>query len=112
MSTELLAPLDLSTAYASWVNGEHDNQWVIYNAQAEIIHKLPAGLNETKVMAAIRMGRIFELKAFNTGIDFGKREKQKMLQPEIDWYKNQTERLKQENERLCRRLETLITGET
>lgn len=65
-----MKPLELSEARAHWVRG--DSEWKITDADENELWRLSAYLKEKDVMSAIRMGRQFELKAFNIGIDFGK----------------------------------------
>ena len=70
----MMEPLTLSEAQGHWNKGEHDDCWYVTDRHGEKIWQFPQGFDEVKVMSAIRLGREFELKAFNIGIDFGKSE--------------------------------------
>lgn len=100
--------IELQKAYATQLTGTNGKgEWVVYNEKQEEIARLPSNFDEHQVMAAIRLGRKFELIAFNTGIFF-ERER---LNNEITGFKNQIKVLADENTRLSNKLQTLIFNE-
>jgi len=105
-------PLELATAYASWVRGENKDQWVVYNGKGEVIGYLPSGIDEHVAMGSIRLGREFELKAFNKGITFGKQSAIRAQEQQNEHYSAQIKTLSEANERLAEQLHTFISGET
>lgn len=105
-------PLALSTAYAAWVFAEHDDQWVVYDEAKNELGKLPKHWNEKDCMIAIRLGRKYELEAFNIGIAFGKSSRDKALIPIIEQKDIQIQTLEQMNIKLSEKLEKFIIGKT
>ncbi len=67
-----LTTLTLSEAQGHWAFGENNDCWTVTDNQGNKIWTFPKGFNEEMLMSAIRLGREFELAAFNIGIDFGK----------------------------------------
>ena len=102
--------LDLAYAQASWVKNENNNDWTIKDKDGNKLWSLPGKLNEKEVMSAIRMGREFELKAFNTGIDFGKQEQKRISNLEITNLEQQISILEGMNIKLSNKLEQHIIG--
>jgi hypothetical protein len=105
-------PLTLSTAYATWVRGENDNQWLAKDKDENEIGRFPAKWNERDCMLAIRFGRKFELEAFNIGIDFGKSEYKRMFDPQVVYLTEQVSALEQMNISLSEKLEKFIIGDS
>ncbi len=64
--------LELSTAQAGWNRGENDNKWCVRQPDGEILFVLDGNFDEKSAMQAIHLGRIYETKAFNIGITYGK----------------------------------------
>jgi len=104
-------PLKLSTASANWVMGEHNNQWIVTGAEGEVLGKFPKTWKAGDCMIAIRLGRVYELEAFNRGIDFGKSEGNRILSPIIKKLNADVEELTAMNERLSTQLEKFIIGD-
>lgn len=104
-------PLALSTAYATWVMAEHDNMWVVRDEKDNELGKFPKNWTEKDCMIAIRLGRKYELEAFNIGIDFGKSQRDNVFGPIIKRLNAQIEELSGMNERLSTQLEKFIIGE-
>lgn len=68
----------LQTAYATQLDGtEGKSQWIVYSDKDEKLYELPREWDEKTVMAAIHMGRKFEVISFNEGVAF-----QKSMQPD------------------------------
>ena len=103
-------PLTLSSAYVTWVLNEDDNKWIVRDQAANKIGEFPSTWKEKDCMIAIRLGRKYELEAFNTGIEFGKETREKSLLPVIEQLTSQVKALEQMNERLSSKLEQLIIG--
>ena len=61
--------LTLQAAYATWVQDEFDNQWVIYDKDHNELTVMPKGADEFISMAAIKLGREFEKIAYKEGYD-------------------------------------------
>lgn len=101
-------PLSLSTAYATWVYNENDNQWMVRDENDEILGSFPQHWKEKDCMIAIRLGRKYELISFNTGIDFGKQTMLNTCGPIIEELKLKNKYLEELNERLSTKLEQLI----
>ena len=106
-----MEPLTLSTAYATWVRGENDGQWIVRNSGGEPLWELPRTWNEKGCMIAIRLGRKYELEAFNKGIDFGKEKVTKITTPIINKLNRDIEELAAMNDRLSTQLEKFIIGD-
>ncbi len=104
-------PLALSTAYATWVRGENNNNWIVRDQSGEQIGEFPRHWKEKDCMTAIRLGRKFELIAFNLGIAFGKQKREESLLPAMGKMREQIAVLEQMNVRLSEKLEKLIIGE-
>jgi hypothetical protein len=102
--------LDLAFAQGQWVLGEHDNQWRVVNKDGERLWDLPSCLDERGVMSVIRMGREFELKAFNTGIQFGKEKANAIAKTMLSEKDLQIRSLEAMNEELSTHLDRLIGG--
>ena len=101
-------PLTLSRAYATWVKDENDNCWVAYDTDNNKITQFPEGWDEHDCMAAIRLGRTYELEAFNKGIEFGKEKGANTFAPLLEHAKNQINILEEANLKLSSKLEQLI----
>ena len=64
---------ELQTAYATQLNHlGKAGDWIVYNEDKEELWRFPAHWDEKTVMAAIKLGREFEMKAFNRGVNFQK----------------------------------------
>ncbi len=103
-------PLRLSTAYANWVQG--DNHWNIFDTDGNVLGMFPQYFSEREMMQIIRLGREFELEAFNRGIEFGKGEYKRMFDPETRFLKGQVSTLEKMNITLSDKLEKFIIGES
>ena len=104
--------IDLQTAYATQTTTEENGkgEWVVYNTEEKEIHRLPKEWNERQIMAAIHLGRKFELIAFNKGIEFQRSknpETIKTLQKMIISLTNDKEIMKKENIKLSNELDKL-----
>lgn len=100
-----MKPLELSQARARWQRG--DAEWTITDVEDNELWRLSAYLKEKDVMSAIRMGREFELKAFNIGINFGKDQ----MQAVVSQKDKQIKDLEAMNARLNEQLTRHIQGE-
>jgi len=103
--------LPLSLAYATWVRGEDEDQWIVRDSKEKELAKFPRDFDEKKCMVAIRFGREFELNAFNEGVKFGKQETLNAVGPKVDSLLEQIQALEQMNIRLSEKLEKFIIGE-
>jgi len=104
--------IDLQTAYATQTITEQNgkSEWIVYNTEKEIIYRLPADWTEKQVMAAIHLGRKFELIAFNKGVEFQKSknpETIKTLQRMVVGLTSDKEMMKKENIKLANELDKL-----
>ena len=104
--------IDLQTAYATQTTTESNGkgEWVVYNTEKEIIYRLPADWTEKQVMAAIHLGRKFELIAFNNGVEFQKSKNPatiKTLQKMVIDLTSDKELMKKENIKLSNELDKL-----
>ena len=97
--------LELSVAQGHWELGSN---WVVQDAQGEVIWEFPAGMDEHTVMSAIRLGRHYELEAFNRGICHGKSIEKKLAKGYIDRLEGQVRALEQMNTNLSMELERHI----
>jgi len=104
-------PLSLSTAYASWVLDTDENKWVVRDQEGKELWKFPRDWDESDCMTAIRMGRHFELIAFNEGIKLGKQELLNTVGPVMDNLRNNVTVLEQMNIKLSNKLENFIIGD-
>jgi len=102
--------LELATAQGQWNLGENNNQWRVMTPAGEHLWSFPAKFDERDVMSAIRMGREFELKAFNIGIDFGKEEQREADQQQIGFLEGRVKSLIAMNEQLSEALDKEIGG--
>ncbi len=104
--------IDLQTAYATQqtyqIGGKAD--WIVYNTEKKEIYTLPKEYTEKQVMAAIHLGRKFELIAFNKGVEF-QREKTpgtiKNLQKIVKNLSSEKEMMIKENLKLSNELDKL-----
>ena len=101
-------PLVLSTAYATWVQGT--DFWAVMDQDKNKIGEFPKKWDAKECMIAIRLGRKYEVEAFNIGIDFGKSEYKRVYSPIMDGLKKQVEELMAMNEKLSTQLERHIIG--
>jgi hypothetical protein len=101
-------PLTLSTAYATWVDGE--KFWRVVDIKLNTLEKFSNKLSEREIMGVIKFGRKFEVEAFNIGIEFGKSEYKRMHDPEVLFLKEQISALEQMNISLSEKLEKFIIG--
>ena len=76
--------LDAAHAYATWVRGENDNQWVAHNQEGEKLWTFKGSVTEVEAMDAIRFCREMELRAFNIGIEYGREIERKIAEPRIE----------------------------
>lgn len=106
-----MKPLALSTAYATWVRAENDNQWIVRDQDGTELGRFPAKWKEKDCMIAINLGRKYELEAFNRGIDFGKEKRDQTYKPIMKKLNKDITELGAMNERLSTQLEKHIIGE-
>ncbi len=103
--------LQLATAQGQWNRGENNNEWKVVDTEGIVLGMLPASFSNTDVMTAIRLGREFELKAFNIGIQYGK-EQAAAAARQLDEHRRATiSSLRIMNEQLSEQLDKHITGE-
>jgi len=107
----MMEKLVLQTAYATWVMDENDNNWVIRDKDANIILKLGPNWDERKCMAAIRLGREFEKKAFGLGVDTGMEKTKNTMNTIVQNQLNYIQELEAMNTRLSTQLEKFIIGD-
>ena len=71
---------ELQTAYATQISHlGKAGDWIVYNEDREELWRFPAHWDEKTVMAAIKLGRDFEMKAFNRGVQFQKDKNPKKI---------------------------------
>ncbi len=99
--------LELSEAQGHWKLGEN---WIVTDGEGNELWEFPEGMDERKVMSSIRLGRKFELKAFNLGVDFGKEEQKKIHALLIQDLENRVRSLEAMNVELSNQLEAHIEG--
>ena len=102
--------LALSQAQGHWVRGEADDCWTVTDKDNNTIWAFPRGMDERKVMSAIRLGRKYELEALNIGIAMGKHIAKEIVNLETARLKNQIVSLEEMNGRLSQQLEKHIIG--
>ena len=102
--------LALAFAQGHWARGSNNGNWVVQDESGNVLCELPPGFDEIKVMAAIRMGRRYELEAFNTGIKFGKQKAAEVSRVLLLAKDNQIRSLAAMNEQLSEQLEKQIEG--
>jgi hypothetical protein len=103
-----LKQLTLSAAYATWVKDENDNEWIVMDKDGNEIGRFPATWDERGCMRAIRLGREFELKAFNLGIVFGKDTTKKAYDPAVLRLNRRIKELETANLSLSTKLEKFM----
>lgn len=104
--------IQLSTAHATQTTTEEHGkgEWVVYNNEREEIHRLPKDFTEKQAMAAIHLGRKFELIAFNKGVEFQKKkspETMKELQKMVVSLTAEKKMIIKENEKISTELDKL-----
>lgn len=97
--------LDLSDAQASWKFGE---KWKVHTPKGKTLFEFEGNHDEKTTMEAIHLGREFEIKAFNTGIEYGKDIQKAKTKNDIAKLENDVLRLAVENKRLSELLEKEI----
>lgn len=97
--------LELSDAQASWKFGEN---WTVHTPGGETLFHFKGKHDEKTAMEAIHLGRVFELKAFNIGIEYGKEIQKKSTKNDIAKLEVDNIRLAQENQRLAEQLKRHI----
>ena len=103
--------LVMQSAYATWVQGEDDNQWIVRNKDGEEIAKLPSSWDEQKCMAAIRLARIAEKSAFEFGVNVGREAEKAKCNNILKQTDKHIRFIEEQNERLSEKLEQLIIGQ-
>lgn len=106
-----MVELKLATASANWVQDENENQWTVTGQNEEVLGVLPKSWKAKDCMIAIRLGRKYELEAFNVGITFGKQEAGRVASSVIRKLNNDVAELSAMNERLSQQLEKFIIGD-
>lgn len=102
--------LPLESAQAQWHIDQHDKQWCVVSKGGEQLWLLPADFTEKDVMCAIRMGREFELKAFNVGIQFGKEAALGVVNARVKQLESQLLSMIEMNKQLSDELDRHISG--
>lgn len=102
--------LELASAQGHWARDENDNNWIVQDNNGKKLWEFPPGMDEHKCMSAIRLGRKYELEAFNIGIDFGKKEAARMTNIRIKQLEGDIRSLAIMNETLSEQLDQQITG--
>jgi hypothetical protein len=100
--------LELASAQGHWAREENNGNWVVQDERGEVLWEFPPGFDEMKVMSAIRLGRDYELKAFNIGIRFGKEKAALMMASILQAKDNQIRSLEAMNIELSNQLDQLI----
>ena len=109
--------VDLQTAYITQHTTESKGkgEWIVYNADKEEIYTLPVDWTPKQAMAAIHLGRKFELIAFNKGVEFQKAKNPKTIKTLQAMLLNLQEDKKMiiaENEKLANELDKLTIKNT
>ena len=102
--------LPMQEAYATWVQGEDENQWVVRNRHGEELHKFPANWDEHKCMGAIRLARSAEKAAFEAGKKEGSKESERLSKGVLRQTDKHIRFIEAQNEKLSNKLEELIIG--
>jgi hypothetical protein len=97
--------LELTTAQASWNRGENDNKWCVKKPDGEILFILDGNFDEKSAMEAIHFGRIFESRALNIGIAYGKELQEKADLDELVKLRSAVANLGKMNEQLSEQLD-------
>ena len=100
--------LELAIAQAGWNYGENEGKWYVKSPEGKILFILEGNFDEVTAMQAIRLGRKYELKAFNIGIEYGKEIQKKKTKNDIAKLENDVLRLAIENKKLSEELEKQI----
>ena len=97
MEAVLFKNLTLQTAYATWVENKFGNCWVIYDKDHNELAVMPKGAEEYISMAAIKLGREFEKKAYQEGYELAQGATKAVYVHKIIDLRNEIEMLKQMN---------------
>ena len=98
--------LVMQTAHATCVKGENEDKWVVKDNEGNIIFKLDAdSFEERSVLQALKLAKMFELKAYNDGIDEGIERQKRAEDVIMANLKAVNEKLAKENERLANALD-------
>ena len=100
--------LELATAQASWNLGENGNKWCVKKPDGEILFILNGDFDQKSAMEAIHLGRVFELKAYQSGIEYGRQLQRDMDLDELIKLRSAVEHLGEMNEQLSEQLDRHI----
>ena len=103
--------LALRTAHVTWVMAEHGDKWIIRNQEAEEIGSFPSKWSTKDCIAALDVGRKYEIVAYQQGLAEGKEINKNIFEPLLLDYYAQVQALKEMNEKLSTKLEQLIIGQ-
>ena len=100
--------LALRTAHVTWVMAENNDNWIIRNPELEEIGSFPSTWSTKDCIAALDVGRKYEIVAYEQGLEEGKERQKKVFEPLLIDYYAQVQALKEMNEKLSSKLEQLI----
>lgn len=101
------AKLSLRTAHVTQGNAIGD-LWFIKNEELENIGDFPSTWSTRDCIAALTVGRKFEIKAYEQGLEDGMERNKKVFEPLLIDYYAQVKALEEMNEKLSSKLEQLI----
>jgi len=81
------------------------------NITDNILDVLPNTISDRDIFAIVKFARKFELKAFNVGIDFGKKKGTAPLHDEIRYLKEQLAASIEHSDKLANKLEELLIND-
>lgn len=101
----------LNSAYAQQLTVEgKKREWVVYDKDINKLWTFPKEWNEKAVMSAIKLGREYETKAFNRGVEYQKSmnpDTIRNLQELVRRYSDEREGMIKRNEMLSNELDRL-----
>lgn len=101
----------MENAYATWALGEDDNSWLVRDKDGTEIARLPSHWDEKMCMTAIRLARMAEKEAYDTGLADGKKVATETLKATLGKTDKHIRFIEEQNERLSEKLEKLIIGQ-
>jgi len=111
MGNIMTSDLPLQTAYATWVQDEFDNCWVIYDKDHNKLAIMPKPADEYVSMAAIELGREFERQAFEEGYRLAQGAMTTAYEQKMIVLRNEIEMLKQMNVSISTELQRMMIME-
>lgn len=101
--------LDLAFAYVTQQDVSNNSDWLIQkNITEETLGSFNGKINDTDMRQILKFAQKFELKAFNTGINFEKQKSIKLIKDMTDSCEARLKTMREENERLSLKLMQLI----